>query len=66
MSSWKMNQKFHIGDLVYVREPITESTRHPGLIIDALEDDVGTVYFEVEFIGETGWFESYQIKEVKE
>lgn len=51
-----------IGDLVFVREPITESTRHPGLIIDALEDDSGNIYFEVEFIGETGWFESYELK----
>lgn len=51
-----------IGDLVFVREPITEATRHPGLIIDALEDDLGNVYFEVEFIGETGWFELYELK----
>lgn len=55
--------KFFIGDLVfpakdnyYLVDPLRS-----GLIVDILEDDLGTHYYEVDFIEDRGWFEDYQL-----
>ena len=55
-----------VGDLVKIKK----ASRPPylqnqiGLISDILEDDCGTAYFEVHFIDDRGWFQSFEIEKV--
>ena len=37
-----------------------------GIILDAYEDDYGTVYYEVHFSHETGWWSEHELELISE
>lgn len=55
--------RFAIGDLVYSKSAdyTMIPVNRPGLVTDILEDELGTCFYEVDFIDDRGWFEGYQL-----